>query len=65
MKFRLNKLFYKFRIRDTLELLVDLLVESLNRLYLIKRKEINDTIAFINAIAKTRYNNSYKIIDIK
>ena len=48
-----------------LELLIDLLLKDLDQFKLIKRKKTNDTIAFTNIIAKTRYNNKYLSIKIK
>ena len=63
--FILNKLVYDFRVRDILELLVDLSVENLNRLRFIKRKKANNVIIFINTIIKTRYNNIYKIVKLR
>ena len=59
-----NKLAYGFRIRDTLGLLVDLPLEDLDRLRLIKREEANNAITFANVIAKTRYDSSYKAINL-
>ena len=35
-----------------------------NRLRFIKRKEVNNIIAFINTIIKIRYNNIYNFINI-
>ena len=48
----------------TLRLLTDLSAEDLDRLYFIKREKVNDVIAFINAIIKTRYDSSYKVITL-
>ena len=59
-----NELAYGFRVRDTLGLLADLPPEDLDRLRLIKREEANNAIIFVNAITKTRYDNSYKAINL-
>ena len=63
-RFAPNELVYRFRVRDTLRILSNLLVEDLNRLRLIKREEADNTIAFINAIAKTRYDSSHRAISL-
>ena len=59
-----NKLAYGFRVRDTLGLLSDLLPKDLDSLRLIKREEVDDAIAFANAITKTRYNSAHKAINL-
>ena len=63
--FTLNKLIYKFRIRDTLSILLDLLPEYLDKLRLIKREEADNIITFINVIIKNRYNSIYKAISLR
>ena len=64
INFALNELAYRFRVRNIVRLLINLLLKDFNRLRLIKREKINNVIAFTNIITKTRYNNIYKIINI-
>ena len=65
IKFASNKLIYDFRVRNTLRLLTDLFIKDLNYLRLIKRKEIDDVIIFINAMIKNRYDNNHIIIKLE
>ena len=55
-----NKLLYSFKVRNTLNIILDLPLEAYNKLRTIKREEANNTIVFTNIIAKKRYNSKYK-----
>ena len=56
---------YDFRVKDIVELLIDLLIKDLDQLRLIKREKTDNVITFINVISKIRYDNKHKIINLK
>ena len=62
-----NEIYYDFRVKDSISLLLieDLSKKAFNKLRLILRKEINDTIIFIFIITKTRYNLKYLLLYFK
>lgn len=62
--FIFNKVAYDFRVRNIFKLLVNLLAEDFNRLRFIKWEKVNDLIAFINVMIKTRYNSIYKVVKL-
>jgi len=54
--FASNKLAYKFKINDAIELLANLLLKQYNRVRLIKRENVKVIITFASAISKTCYD---------
>ena len=62
--FASNKLAYKFKINDAIELLANLLLKQYNRVRLIKQENIEAIITFASAINKTCYDQSYCFIKI-
>ena len=56
---------YDFRVKDIVKLLTDLSAENLDQLRLIKREKTDNVITFINAMSKIRYDNKYKVINLK
>ena len=56
---------YDFRVKDIVELLIDLLIKDLDQLRLIKREKTDNVIIFINVISKIRYDNKHKVINLK
>ena len=60
--FTLNDLLYRFRVREGLDLLASLNLDmsDLNRLYIVKRQEAIDAMAFMNIVVKTCYNKIHK-----
>ena len=60
-----NELACGFRVRDSLGLLADLPREDLDQLRPIKREEADDVIAFVDAVAKPRYDSNHKAIRLQ
>ena len=56
----LNEILYNFNIRDIFDFLSDLSSKHFNRLRLLKRKQIKESLTFINIIIKVYYDKSYK-----
>ena len=54
--YALNELIYKFKINDSVNMLVDLISENYNRFRQIKRKDVKAVMTFANAINKSRYD---------
>ena len=64
----LNKLYYKFKVNDTISILLEdslLLEKVFYKLRLIKREKVDDAIAFASIIIKLRYNAKYLVINFK
>ena len=60
-----NELCYGFRIRNNLDLLIDLSEKDYIKLRLQYRELIEESIAWTNIIAKTIYDNKHTRIDLK
>jgi hypothetical protein len=56
INFASNKLAYKFKINNTIELLINLLSKQYNCVRLIKQKNVKVAITFASIISKTCYN---------
>jgi hypothetical protein len=54
--FASNKLAYKFKINDVIELFANLLLKQYNCVKFIKRKNVEAIITFVNVVSKTYYN---------
>ena len=65
----LNKIYYKFKIVDTINLLLtiylDLSKKVFSKLRLTKRKEINNIITFTSIFIKTKYDLRYLLFNLK
>ena len=60
-----NQILYGFNVRDSLGLLTELPIEDRNRVRDIKRAEAEDSVAFANAMAKARYDDTHTRINIQ
>ena len=54
-----NKLLYNFNVRNIFKLLTKLSQKDFSRLRQMKRKQVENVIAFINTLTKTYYNKSH------
>ena len=59
-----NELIYEFRINDSVSMLVDLSSENYNRLRQIKREDAEAVMAFANAISKSRYDQTHRVMKL-
>ena len=59
-----NKILYGFNMRDPLDILTKLSAEDFSRLRQLKRDQVEESLAFANAMVKERYNHSHKTLDL-
>ena len=59
-----NEIIYGFNVRDTLSMLADLPAEDFTKLRQLKRDRAEESIAFANAFAKTRYDSKHQAVTL-
>jgi len=57
-----NKLAYRFRIDNTLDMLTELVPEDFGRLRQLKREDAESAMAFASALSKARYDLTHQAI---
>ena len=58
-----NEILYNFNIRDAFNFLFDLSSKHFNRLYLLKREQVEKFLIFVNIIIKVYYDKLYKLLN--
>ena len=58
-----NELTYDFKISDFVNILVDFSSQDYDKLRLVKRKNVEIIMTFVNVISKTRYDNKHKTLN--
>ena len=59
-----NEILYGFHVRDTLSSLLDLPAEDFTKLRQLKRDQAEESIAFANVFAKTRYDAKHQAVSV-